>query len=104
MGALISADDWTGRTVNGVTLGEPVQLPDGRYMWDGAVPDGTIDPDGAISSLDRDLQPVKVADVSEWQPTVRSRVEPVALTRSELRAGRTTSGYLTDLGGTRGDL
>ncbi len=47
---IVSATDWTGNSFNGVTLGEPVLLDDGMFVWDHAfIPDGAIiDDDGYI--------------------------------------------------------
>jgi hypothetical protein len=47
---IVSATDWTGNTINGVTLGQPVLLDGGDYGWDHAfIPDQTvIDTDGHI--------------------------------------------------------
>lgn len=47
---VVSATDWTGASINGVTLGEPVLLGDGINGWDHAlIPDRTvIDAEGHI--------------------------------------------------------
>jgi hypothetical protein len=51
MGTLRSTTDHSGLTVNGVLLGEPVEI-DGNpetYEWDdSAFPNGEIDADGSI--------------------------------------------------------
>lgn len=61
MGQLESAVDWTGRDVNGTTLGSPSRTSpgdpyatppvaaSGGYVWDHQdIPNGTIDVDGDI--------------------------------------------------------
>lgn len=49
MGTLTSTQDFSGREINGITLGSPVINEDGSYSWnDGALPDGVIEVDGTI--------------------------------------------------------
>jgi hypothetical protein len=57
MGTLRSTQDWTGRDVNGVTLGEPTRAnpgdentpPSGDYIWDHpTIPSDWIDDNGDI--------------------------------------------------------
>jgi len=51
MGTLRSLTDHSGMEVNGVTLGEPVELDDdpATFEWDdGRFPNGEIDEDGNI--------------------------------------------------------
>jgi hypothetical protein len=47
MGQIRSPEDWTGKQIGGVILGEPM-LVDGMYVWDGAIPDGDLDDDGVL--------------------------------------------------------
>lgn len=49
MGTLRSTQDWTGRDVNGVTLGEPAIQEDGTFLWDHpTIPSDWIDDNGDI--------------------------------------------------------
>lgn len=66
---LVSRLNWSGRTVQGVTLGEPVTMENGMYGWDGGVPDGEILQDGSIVT-------VEVGDLVE--PRLAPEVPPVS--------------------------
>ena len=66
---LVSRLNWSGRTVNGVTLGEPVTMGNGMYGWDGGVPDGEIMQDGSIVTSE-------VGDLVE--PRLAPEVPPVS--------------------------
>lgn len=59
MGTLRSIHDWSGREVGGTILGQAAVQEDGSYLWDGAVPDGTIDDVGNIvtSTLGQLVEP-----------------------------------------------
>jgi len=52
MGTLTSAFDFTGKEINGLTLGSPVIIGD-LYAWsDGALADGSVDEQGTITFAD----------------------------------------------------
>jgi hypothetical protein len=52
MGTIRSHNNWVGSQINDVWLGEPV-IDDGWYVWDHELlPDGIIDNNGHIISLD----------------------------------------------------
>ena len=51
MGQIRSTKDTTGSIINGTTLGFPVTLEDGSFLWDGAVPTGEINGTGEILSI-----------------------------------------------------
>jgi hypothetical protein len=99
---LRSAQDWTGREVDGVVLGIPTREfpgdektePSGLYIWDGGVPAGEIDDKGDIwaveakEGLQPDSRPAKVvAQVGDWKDVVPSKGETRVLKESERELG-----------------
>jgi hypothetical protein len=64
---LSSDRDWTGRKVNGVTLGFPVIIA-GKCVWDGGVPEGTIDTLGDVYSRNPVSVVAKTGAVTAFQP------------------------------------
>ena len=49
MATLTSTQNWAGREVNGIILGEPVVQDDGTFAWDHpGIPGDVIDADGDI--------------------------------------------------------
>jgi len=85
MGTLRSESNWSGRDVGGTTLGHPVVLADGLFLWDGSVPTGLVDASGAIvaAAVGRIVAP-------ELAPTA----PPV--TSSERKAGVTSVRIVAD--------
>lgn len=59
-----SAFDWTGSTINGVTLGDPVILDDGTFLWDDSlIGNGDIDENGVIWDVDDNGDRVETGQV-----------------------------------------
>lgn len=89
---LTSTTDWTGRKVGDTILGFPAVDPKtGAFVWDGAVPAGTISSDGDIV-LDPDPtpigQPAVPVPVGElWLIDGLTDVVPKALTKAEVAKG-----------------
>ncbi len=77
--------NWSGRTVGGITLGEPATADDGMYCWDGGVPDGEITADGTIVTsvvgdlvapeLAPEVPPVSKAEKDDGVVTIEVSVE-----------------------------
>ena len=87
---LKSTFNWSGRVVAGIVLGEPTREnpgdaetpPSGLYIWDGGVPEGTIDDVGNIVTAA--VGPIVALEVAPAAPPIAEFEAKAGVTKLEI--------------------
>lgn len=81
MGTLTGTDGAAqGAVVNGVTLGDPAEGPDGALVWDhGSIPDGDVTPVPTVEVAGKTVADAKYRPAKDYAVSAERADRPVAI-------------------------